>query len=126
MNRIHGSRAVSLPDDVQSTGSPPIHLGAYSYIGPHSLIEAGTRLGRGTLVAAYSRVRGEHPAFAVLSGSPAQVVGDTRARDGAWLQRHPELQQAYADWAGSLPDGVLGVPEAAGVTHVAGMTAAKP
>jgi acetyltransferase-like isoleucine patch superfamily enzyme len=85
----------------------PIRIGAYSYVGPHSLVEAGTVLGRGTLVAAYSRVRGEHPAFAVLRGNPAQVVGDTRERDAPWLREHAELRQAYADWAGSLPPGVI-------------------
>lgn len=58
-------------------------------------------------MAAYSRVRGEHPAFAVLSGNPAQVVGDTRERDADWLRQHPELQASYAAWAGALPSGVL-------------------
>lgn len=108
MGRLSAAAAGARPGDIRA----PIHLGAYSYIGPHSLIEAGTRLGRGTLVAAYSRVRGEHPAFAVLAGNPAQVVGDTRQRDGAWLQRHPELRQTYADWAGGLPDDVIGAATA--------------
>ena len=78
----------------------PVHIGAYSFIGPHALIEAGTRLGRGTLVRAGSRVRGEFPDFAVLEGRPARIVGDTRARAQAWLQRHPELRAHYDAWAG--------------------------
>lgn len=125
MGRLSAAAGGARSGDIRA----PIHLGAYTYIGPHSLIEGGTRLGRGTLVAAYSRVRGEHPAFAVLAGNPAQVVGDTRQRDSAWLQRHPELHQTYADWAGSLPEGVLGMAEVAGVTDVSGvtnMTAEKP
>ena len=78
----------------------PVHIGAYSFIGPHALIEAGTRLGRGTLVRAGSIVRGEFPDFAVLEGRPARVVGDTRERDQAWLQRDPELRAHYDAWAG--------------------------
>jgi acetyltransferase-like isoleucine patch superfamily enzyme len=77
-----------------------VHIGAYSFIGPHVLIEAGTRLGRGTLVRAGSVVRGEFPDFAVLDGRPAQVVGDSRQRDEALLQRHPELRTHYDAWAG--------------------------
>lgn len=77
----------------------PVHLGAYSFIGPHSVIEAGTRLGRGTLVCAGSVVRGEFPPFAVLRGNPAQVVGDTREADEALLQAHPEARVHYEAWA---------------------------
>ena len=78
----------------------PVHIGAYSFIGPQVLIEAGTRLGRGTLVRAGSVVRGEFPDFAVLDGRPARVVGDARQRDEALLQRYPELRAHYDAWAG--------------------------
>lgn len=77
----------------------PVHIGAYSFIGPHSLIEAGTRLGRGTLVCAGSVVRGEFPDFAVLRGNPAQVVGDTRQADEALLAQHPQARAHYEAWA---------------------------
>lgn len=103
MGRLSAAASGARTGDIRAA----IRIGAYSYIGPHSLVEAGSTLGRGTLVAAYSRVRGEFPAFAVLAGNPAQVVGDTRERDAPWLREHPELQQPYRDWAGALPDGVL-------------------
>jgi acetyltransferase-like isoleucine patch superfamily enzyme len=77
----------------------PVHIGAYSFIGPHSLIEAHTRLGRGTLVCAGSFVRGEFPDFAILDGRPARVVGDTRRNDERLLSEHPELRALYDAWA---------------------------
>ncbi len=77
----------------------PIHIGAYSFVGPHSLIEANSRLGRGTLVCAGSFVRGEFPDFAVLEGRPARVVGDTRRTDERLLARYPELRAFYDAWA---------------------------
>ena len=77
----------------------PVHIGAYSFVGPHSLIEANTRLGRGTVVCAGSFVRGEYPDFALLEGRPARVVGDTRHADERLLQRHPELRAHYEAWA---------------------------
>lgn len=121
MGRLTAATSGERVGDVRA----PIHLGAYSYIGPHSLIEAGSRLGRGSLVAAYSRVRGEHPPFAVLAGNPAKVVGDTRERDAPWLQQHPELQASYAAWAGALPQGVLDAPRAA-VSNAASAPKAVP
>lgn len=77
----------------------PIEVGAWSFIGPHSLIEPGTRLGRGTLVKAYSRVRGHFPDFAVLEGNPAVQVGDTRELDARWLAEHPELRAHHEAWS---------------------------
>jgi acetyltransferase-like isoleucine patch superfamily enzyme len=77
-----------------------VEIGAYSFIGPHALIEAGTRLGRGTLVCAGSVVRGDHPDFAVLDGRPARLVGDTRRADARLIERHPELRALRAQWAG--------------------------
>jgi acetyltransferase-like isoleucine patch superfamily enzyme len=77
----------------------PVHIGAYSFIGPHSVIEAGSRLGRGTLVTAGSQVRGEYPDFAVLEGRPARVVGDTRRTDERLLRQHPEVRPLYDVWA---------------------------
>lgn len=80
----------------------PITVGERCFIGPHTTIEAGTTLGHGTLVAAHSRVRGSFPDFAVLAGSPAQWVGDTREADADWLAEHPSLQAAYNHWQAML------------------------
>ena len=82
----------------------PVAIGAYSFIGPHSLIEANTRLGRGTLVCAGSFVRGDYPDFAILEGRPARIVGDSRNKDDAWLARFPELRLLYDAWA-AAPGG---------------------
>lgn len=80
----------------------PIVIGERCFIGPHTTIEAGTTLGHGTLVAAHSRVRGAFPDFAVLAGSPAQVVGDTREADARWLAGHPSLEAAYNRWRDTI------------------------
>ena len=81
----------------------PVAIGAYSFIGPHSLIEANTRLGRGTLVCAGSFVRGTFPDFAILEGQPARVVGDSRRADERALVRFPELQVLYDAWTVATP-----------------------
>ncbi len=75
------------------------HLGPYGFIGPHSVVAPGSRLGKGVLVKAFSYVRGEVPDFAVVQGQPAQVVGDTRELDAPWLERYPDLRAHYRQWA---------------------------
>ena len=91
--------AGSQPSDIRA----PIEMGPDGFIGPHSVIEAGAVLGKGCLVTAGSRVRGTFGDFAVLSGNPAQVVGDTRTQDARWLAVHPDYLPAYERWAGKLP-----------------------
>lgn len=79
----------------------PVAIGAFCFIGPHCVIEANTRLGKGCLVASHSRVRGSFPDFSVIAGSPAVVVGDTRDADAAKLAAHPDWRAHYEAWAGA-------------------------
>jgi acetyltransferase-like isoleucine patch superfamily enzyme len=74
-------------------------IGRYSFIGPHSVLMPGTKLGKGSLVSAYSFVAaGDYPDYAILSGNPARVVGDTREMDQDWLEANPELMALYEEW----------------------------
>jgi acetyltransferase-like isoleucine patch superfamily enzyme len=100
--RLLGGAFVGWPGPVNARPgwiSGPVHIGPYSFIGPHALIEANTRLGRGCMVCAGSHVRGEFPEFSILSGQPAVIVGDTRQSDRKLLAIHPELQPNYDAWA---------------------------
>lgn len=83
----------------------PVEIGAWSYIGPHCVIEAGSRIGRGSVVRAGTRVRGSFPDFAILEGSPAQVVGDSRDGDATLLQRHPQCREHHAAWTAAPAPG---------------------
>lgn len=75
------------------------HVGAYSFIGPHSVVMPGSRIGRGVIVKAFSYVDGEVPDFAVVGGQPAVVVGDTRELDQNWLDGHADERASYDAWA---------------------------
>ena len=75
-----------------------VTVGKYSFIGPHSTIMPGTIIGRGSLVHAYSYVRGEFPDFSIIGGNPAKVLGDTRTIDRALLEQYPELNSLYNEW----------------------------
>jgi acetyltransferase-like isoleucine patch superfamily enzyme len=74
-------------------------VGAYSFIGPHSVLAPGAQVGRGCIVRAFSYVGGEVADFAIVAGQPARVVGDTRERDQHFLATHREWRAAYETWA---------------------------
>jgi acetyltransferase-like isoleucine patch superfamily enzyme len=77
----------------------PVTVGKYSFIGPHSILMPNTSIGKGSIVAAHSYVRGEFPDFAIIGGNPAKVIGDTRKTDQAFLRKYPELEPLYSQWA---------------------------
>ena len=93
MGRAYAGAGADMPAYLRA----PIRIGAWSFIGPHSLIEPGAKIGRGCIVSAYAQVRGEVPDFAIVAGQPARVVGDARARDAALLAAHPELAAHYEE-----------------------------
>lgn len=75
-----------------------IFIGAYTFIGAYSTIMPRSKIGKGSIVSAYSYVKGEFPDFAILAGNPAQVVGDTRELDKELLEQYSELQDYYDEW----------------------------
>jgi len=104
LGRAYASQQGEVPGYVRA----PIEIGAFSFIGPHSVVEAGSRIGKGVVVCSHARVRGEVPDFAIVAGSPARAIGDVRAKDALLLARHPELAPHYAAWAGELPRAEAG------------------
>ncbi len=76
-----------------------IEIGKYTFLGAHATIMPNTKIGKGSIVAAYSLVQGTFPDFAIIAGNPAVIVGDTRERDKQSLEENPHLHQYYNEWA---------------------------
>lgn len=95
--RLYGKNYHQPNHEVYERGS--IYIGKYTFIGPHSTIMPKTKVGKGSLIAAYSYLKGEYPDFAIISGNPAKVIGDTRSLDERQFRQHPELRAFYDEWA---------------------------
>jgi acetyltransferase-like isoleucine patch superfamily enzyme len=102
--RLLGRAYAAHPGEPPGYIRAPITLGAYSFIGPHSLIEAGSQIGRGAVICAYAQVRGRVPDFAIMAGQPAVQIGDVRDGDARLLAQHPGLAEHYRAWAGEVPE----------------------
>ncbi|MDB5047891.1 MAG: transferase hexapeptide repeat containing protein [Fibrobacteres bacterium] len=56
-----------------------IEIGSNVWIGAHSVVLAGSRIGDGAVIGANSVVRGVIPAYSIAVGSPARVVKERPA-----------------------------------------------
>lgn len=74
-------------------------IGEYTFVGPHVTIMPETTIGKGSVVASHSLVKGEFPDFSIIGGVPAKVIGDTRDLDASYLKEYPELQKNHDNWS---------------------------
>jgi len=94
--RLYGRHYAEFADKVAYVKGE-IKIGAYTFVGPYSLIMPGATIGRGCVIAAYSLVKGSFPDYSIIAGSPAKVVGNTKNKDQEFLEKHPELRAYYYD-----------------------------
>jgi acetyltransferase-like isoleucine patch superfamily enzyme len=99
--RLYGAEYSTSKDHI-SYVKGSIEIGEYTFVGPNSVIMAGTKIGKGSLISAYSYVKGEFPDFAIIGGNPGRVIGDTRKLDKRYIDRNPELKPLYEAWAGTI------------------------
>ena len=78
-----------------------VHIGKYTFVGPHVTIMPGTKIGKGCVVSAYSMLKGEYPDHSVIKGNPAEVIGSTSEMDTPFLEKHAELREYHKDWSES-------------------------
>lgn len=76
----------------------PVEIGKFTYVGPYSTIMPNTKIGKGSIISAYSYVSGIFPDFAILQGNPAKIIGDTRERDAELLEKYAFLKDEYNKW----------------------------
>ena len=96
--RLYGDQYRKTPKPL-AYNEGTVHVGKYTFVGPHVTIMPNTHIGKGSIVASHSMVKGTFPDFSILGGTPAKVIGDTREMDEPYLNEHPELRTHYANWS---------------------------
>lgn len=99
--RLYGSHYIQHNGQHKGYVIGGIIIGKYTFIGPHTVIMPGSKIGKGSIVSAYSFVKGEFPDFAIIAGNPAVQIGDTREVDNLQLTNYPELCNYYQEWVGN-------------------------
>lgn len=81
--------------DYRSLLSEDIQIGAYTYVGAHSVIMPGSKLGKGCIVSAFSYVSGVFPDYSILRGQPAIIIGTTQDIDMKFIEKYPEMAEFH-------------------------------
>lgn len=79
-----------------------VEIGDYCFIGANSIIMPETKIGRGSIVSAFSYVKGVFPDFSIISGNPARIVGDSRTLDKRYLRKNKDIAERYEKWVNGL------------------------
>ena len=93
--RLYGNKYLEKFTELQGMRLGPVYIGKYTYVGAHSLIMPGTKIGKGCIISAYSYVDGQYPDYSILRGIPAQIIGLTKDRDMKLLKEFPDLKSCY-------------------------------
>ena|SRR5690554_5704436 len=92
--RYYGSSYANFEDHLGYVKGA-ISIGKFTYIGPYVTIMPGTTIGEGSIISAYSYVKGTFPPYSIIAGNPATVVGSVTEKDKQFLDVHPELHHHY-------------------------------
>ncbi len=96
--RIYGNHYQEVPEkEKQAYFIGPVSIGKYSFIGPRTIISPGVTIGNGVLVSAGSVINHNIDNYAIVSGNPAKVIGDTRKLDRRYL-KDPKSLHWYEEW----------------------------
>lgn len=74
----------------------PVKIGKYTFIGGGSYIMPGVTIGKGCVIGVNSVVNKDVPDYAIVVGSPAKVIGDTREIDRKYLS-DDKIKRTYYD-----------------------------
>ncbi len=73
----------------------PVTIGDYTFIGTSSVILPGATIGKGCIIGAGSVISGNIPDYAIVTGNPSKIIGDTRERDKSRFKKLIDKELYY-------------------------------
>ncbi|WP_299677799.1 acyltransferase [uncultured Dokdonia sp.] len=72
------AKAFDIPQDKPIGRIKGVTIEDYAFVGTGTILMPGCHIGKGSIIAAGTVVRGRVPDFSIYAGSPGAVIGDSR------------------------------------------------
>ncbi len=97
--RLYGDHYHEVSEnDKQAYPIKGVSIGKYSFVGAGSRILPGVKIGNGVLVSTGALVSKNVPDYKIVSGSPSEIIGDTRDLDKKYIEKDESLARWYNEW----------------------------
>jgi len=72
------AKAFDIPQDKPIGRIKGVTIEDYAFVGTGTILMPGCHIGKGSIIAAGTVVRGKVPEFSIYAGSPGKIIGDSR------------------------------------------------
>jgi len=72
------AKAFDIPQDKPIGRIKGVTIEDYVFVGTGTILMPGCHIGKGSIIAAGTVVRGKVPEFSIYAGSPGKIIGDSR------------------------------------------------
>lgn len=80
-----------IDDEYFSPVNAPVVIEDYVFVGPRAMIMPGVKVGKGAIIAAAAVVTKDVPAYAIVAGVPAKVIGERKLKELHYKLGRPRL-----------------------------------